>query len=166
LTSIQASLPVNHSTIVAVAFGASARASAVMPRSSAASVLPHPSSAKSGPSFKIAESRLASIFREPSVPRFDALLSAAAQAMQRENDQQAEFKQAVDGILAKAREQEWSSRQLAGKIGISARSWARILSGQAVLEIWLAKVIAAAARLNTPAPEDNTFAPVATSART
>ena len=68
--------------------------------------------------------------------------------MQRENERHVALRQSVDVILAKASREEWSVRQLAEKIGFSARTWSRILSGRADLKVWLPKLREAATHLN------------------
>jgi transcriptional regulator with XRE-family HTH domain len=77
----------------------------------------------------------------------DALLKAAGEDIARRNKIQAELKQSLDSILARAGGEGWSTRQLAEKIGISRRTLSRILSGQVDLAVWLPKLRSAIQRL-------------------
>ena len=112
------------------------------------------SSAQKRPPFTLPQERIRSILRPPALPRFTALLKAAAQEADRCH-QTAEAHRALDlewqelraRLLNKAAEEQWSQRQLVKEAGLSWGGWCHLLAGEADLEIWIHRIRAAVHRL-------------------
>jgi hypothetical protein len=117
-----------------------------------------PPARKSGHSLALPKSRLASVFNAPVTPRLDAILAAAGMDIQQSQLSEArcatldaERRDKVEDMLARAAGEGWSQRELARRAGLKWSSWHRLKTGQIDLVLWLPRLREASNRLQQQA---------------
>jgi hypothetical protein len=65
---------------------------------------------------------------------------------------ESELAECLGRLESLAAELDWSGRQIAERLGLSETTWRRLKAGQLDLAVWLPKLRAAVARLNSSRP--------------